>query len=77
MHVTRYRCTACGNLTRFDVTTSRRTKEFHHYSVGGERTVEETETLAEEIEEVRCRWCAARLGDGVVEVDASGGPSAG
>lgn len=53
----RYRCTQCGNLTRFDVTATRRTRAFHHYSVGGELTVEDTEVLHEEIEEVSCRWC--------------------
>jgi predicted nucleic acid-binding Zn ribbon protein len=54
---TRYRCTACGNLTRFDVTTSRRTRAFHHYSVGGELQIEDEEVLAETTEEVSCRWC--------------------
>jgi hypothetical protein len=53
----RYRCAACGNLTRFDVTTTRRTKAFHHYTLGGERTVEDEETLSEVVEEVSCRWC--------------------
>jgi hypothetical protein len=54
----RYRCTACGNLTRFDVVATRRTRAFHHYSVGGELRVEEEELLSEVIEEVTCRWCA-------------------
>ena len=53
----RYRCTACGNLTRFDVTTTVRTRAFHHYSVGGELAVEEAEVLSESVDEVRCRWC--------------------
>ena len=53
----RYRCTACGNLTRFDVTTTVRTRAFHHYSVGGELTVEEPEVLSESVDEVLCRWC--------------------
>lgn len=53
----RYRCTACGNLTRFDVTVSRRTRAFFHYTVGGELTVEEEQVLAEEVEDVSCRWC--------------------
>lgn len=55
--MSRYRCTACGNLTRFDVTTSTRVKAFHHFSVGGELTVEEEEVLAESVDEVLCRWC--------------------
>ena len=53
----RYRCTACGNLTRFDVVTSRRTKSFHHYTVGGDLEVEDVEVLDEQVEEVTCRWC--------------------
>jgi hypothetical protein len=63
----RYRCTACGNLTRFDVTATRTTRSFHHYTVGGELSVEETDVLAESIDEVRCRWCGS--GANVVEVD--------
>jgi hypothetical protein len=53
----RYRCAACGNLTRFDVTTTRRTKAFHHFSVDGMLTVEDEEVLAESVDEVSCRWC--------------------
>lgn len=53
----RYRCRACGNLTRFDVTTTRRTRAFHHYTVGGELTVEDEDVLAETVEDVSCRWC--------------------
>jgi hypothetical protein len=53
----RYRCDACGNLTRFDVVTDRRTRAFHHYSVGGSLSVEEEEVLSEDVVEVKCRWC--------------------
>jgi ribosomal protein S27E len=56
----RYRCEACGNVTRFDVVSTRRTKAFHHYTLGGELTVEHEQVLDEAVEEVRCRWC----GDG-------------
>ncbi len=59
MDTSRYRCTACGNLTRFDVTATRRTRAFHHYSVGGDLEVEDEEVLAEEVEEVACRWCGS------------------
>ena len=55
----RYRCSACGNVTRFDVVATRRTRTFHHYTIGGDLTVEEEEVLAEEIERVTCRWCGA------------------
>ncbi len=56
---TRYRCTACGNLTRFDVTTTRRTRAFWHYTVGGELSVEEEQVLDSIVEAVVCRWCSA------------------
>ena len=57
--VTRYRCSTCGNLTRFDVTSRRRTRAYHHYSVGGDLNVENEEVLDETIESVECRWCGA------------------
>ena len=65
---TRYRCRSCGNLTRFDVTTTSTVKAFHHYSVGGELTIEEPEVLTEVIEDVVCRWCNS--GSGVEELPA-------
>ena len=57
MSPSRYRCTACGNLTRFNVTISRRTTAFHHYSVGGDLSVEDERVLSETVEQVECRWC--------------------
>ncbi len=65
----RYRCTACGNLTRFEVTQTRRTRAFHHYTIGGELTVEDPEVLEEHVESVVCRWCGT--GASVVEIDAA------
>ena len=53
----RYRCTTCGNLTRFDVTATVKTRAFHHYSVGGELSIEESEVLSSVVDEVECRWC--------------------
>ena len=55
----RYRCDACGNLTRFDVVRRARTREFWHFSLGGEATIEESEILDEEVERVECRWCGS------------------
>lgn len=63
----RYRCNSCGNLTRFDVTTTRRTRAFHHFTVGGELEVEDVVVLAEDLESVECRWCGPA--GVVVEVD--------
>ncbi|MGI9577175.1 MAG: hypothetical protein ACR2OH_03140 [Microthrixaceae bacterium] len=71
--IVRYRCTACGNLTRFDVTATRRTRAFHHYDVSGELSVEDTEVLSEVIEEVSCRWC----GNASAVVIAEAAPTAG
>ncbi|MCW2857203.1 MAG: hypothetical protein JWR52_2818 [Marmoricola sp.] len=53
----RWRCGGCGNLTRFDVTRSRRTKEFWHFDLAGEHRVEETELRDEVVDSVTCRWC--------------------
>ncbi|MFV0315979.1 MAG: hypothetical protein ACK5O2_03330 [Microthrixaceae bacterium] len=64
----RYRCSACGNLTRFDVTSTVRSRSFHHYSVGGELHIEDTEVLGEQVEEVTCRWCESSAS--VVELEA-------
>ena len=64
----RYRCSACGNLTRFTVVTTTRTRAFHHFSVGGELTVEDPEVLDETVEEVSCRWCGNGNAVEVVEL---------
>ena len=69
----RYRCTACGNLTRFDVTLTRRSRRFHHYTVGGDLTVEHEDVLSEEVEDVSCRWCGS--GRAVVALDDGGDPA--
>lgn len=55
----RYRCNACGNLTRFDVVRRARTREFWHFSLGGDANVEESETLEETVERIECRWCGS------------------
>jgi hypothetical protein len=54
---TRWRCTQCGNLTRFDVVRTVRTREFVHVDLAGEAAVEEREVLVEDVETVSCRWC--------------------
>ncbi len=71
----RYRCTACGNITRFDVVSDRRAKAFHHYSVGGELTVEDVEVLSESVIEVSCRWCGH--GRSIEVLDDEEGPPPG
>jgi hypothetical protein len=54
---TRWRCGACGNLTRFDVTLTRRTTEYWHFDLAGDHRVEESRTEHEDVSEVTCRWC--------------------
>lgn len=56
---TRWRCSQCGNLTRFDVVRRSRVREFWHVDLAGDPAVEETEVLSEEVELVRCRWCSS------------------
>jgi hypothetical protein len=70
----RYRCTACGNLTRFDVTVTRRSRSFHHYTLAGELTVEDEAVLAEVVEDVACRWCGT--GTAVEAVPTTGSQGA-
>ena len=65
----RYRCSACGNVTRFDVVATRRTRAYYHFSIGGDLEIEEEEVLDENVERVTCRWCGA-TGDRIETVDA-------
>ncbi len=63
---TRFRCTACGNLTRFDVVETRRSRAYHHFTVAGDLTVEDEEVLSVDREKVTCRWCGSS--DSIEEV---------
>ena len=67
---TRYRCSACGNLTRFDAVLTRRSRAFFHYTLAGDLTVESDETLSTVVEDISCRWCGT--GDAVTAIDAGG-----
>ena len=69
---TRYRCSACGNQTRFDVVTSRRTRAFHHFTVGGELKVEDEAVLHESVDDVSCRWCGTGGSVSVIEHEVDG-----
>ena len=55
----RWRCTLCGNLTRFDVVRRTRAKEYVHADLAGTQAIEERELLEDVIEHVTCRWCNA------------------
>lgn len=54
---TRWRCTRCGNLTRFDVRRTVSTREYWHANLAGDPEIEEVTVLAEDVESVVCRWC--------------------
>ena len=57
------------------MTVTRRTRAFHHYSIGGELTVEDEEVLSETVEDVACRWCGSGANVEVLEeTDAGEGP---
>lgn len=73
---TRWRCTLCGNLTRFDVTRLTRAREFVHVDLAGNPGVADREVLRETIEHVSCRWCAAVDAVEVVPRPAADAPTA-
>lgn len=56
---TRWRCSRCGNLTRFDVIRSVRSQQYWHFDLGGEVEIEQQAAMADDIESVTCRWCGA------------------
>ena len=55
--MTSYRCTACGNKTRFDVYDTVRRRRFEHADLAGHVTVEEDEVLERAVDRIVCRWC--------------------
>ena len=55
----RFRCPACGNLTRFDVVERRRVRRYYHFTLAGEPTVEDEEILEGDVERISCRWCGS------------------
>lgn len=61
----RWRCSGCGNLTRFDVVRTSTNREFWHLDLAGAPTVEEATTVSETVESVTCRWCGR---DDAIEV---------
>lgn len=55
----RWRCSLCGNLTRFDVVRTTRAREYVHADLAGTQQIEERELLTDVVEHVTCRWCNA------------------
>ncbi len=69
----RFRCHGCGNVTRFDVVATTRTRRFHHFDLGGEGRIEDEEILSQELASVTCRWCGR---DDGVRVEVAPGTGA-
>lgn len=67
----RYRCGACGNLTRFDIVTTERVVRYWHADLAGDGSVEQEERQAVEVESVTCRWCGSADGIEVVAIPAA------
>ncbi len=55
----RYRCTGCGNLTRFDIETVERVRRYWHVDLSGQGQVESEEPLERTVRSVSCRWCGS------------------
>jgi hypothetical protein len=66
----RWRCGACGNLTRFDVESTERVRRFWHLDLSGGATVDAEERLEVTVGSVTCRWCGAA--DAIEVVPAPG-----
>lgn len=64
----RFRCDGCGNVTRFDVVATTRSRAYHHFDLGGDGSVDEEEILERRIESVTCRWCGR---DDAIAVEAA------
>jgi hypothetical protein len=64
----RFRCDQCGNVTRFDVEATERSRRFLHFDLGGASAVDEEELLEREIVSVTCRWCGR---DDAIRVEAA------
>lgn len=56
---TRWRCSHCGNLTRFDVERRLHSRQFWHMDLGGSHRIEEETVLSDDLVSVRCRWCGS------------------
>lgn len=68
----RFRCGACGNLTRFDVETVERVLRFWHVDLAGTGRAEEEQRLDRTVVSVTCRWCSSRDAIQVVDSPVAG-----
>ena len=73
----RWRCSLCGNLTRFDVVRTTRAREYVHVDLAGVPAVDERTVLADVVDRVTCRWCGGVDTVEVVPRPGSGGAAGG
>ena len=70
----RFRCVACGNLTRFDVETVERVRRYWHVDLSGTGRAEEETCLDVTVEAVICRWCGSSDHVEVIDTPAAAPP---
>ncbi len=73
----RWRCGACGNLTRFDVESVERVRRFWHVDLSGAGVVDDEERVDVAVVSVACRWCGSTEAIEVVDAPAAGGATVG
>lgn len=71
----RWRCDACGNLTRFDVETTERVRRFWHLDLAGQGAAEEEDFVAVQVVSIACRWCGSKDAVRVVDVPGASSPA--
>lgn len=69
----RFRCTACGGLTRFSIKRSLLVETYYHQTIAGDIIPETPVVLADEIISVECVWCGH--GKNVEEIERLGDES--
>lgn len=67
----RYRCEGCGNLTRFDIESVERVRQFWHAELSGDGRVESEEQLDRRVESVVCPWCGTGARVAVVDTPSA------
>jgi hypothetical protein len=66
----RFKCNACGGLTRFSIKRSLLVETYYHQTVAGDIIPETPEVLTDEIISVECVWCGH--GKNVEEIERPG-----
>lgn len=67
----RFKCTACGGLTRFRIKRSLIVEIYYHQTIAGDIIPETPEVLCDEIVSAECVWCGH--GKNVEQIDRGDG----